>query len=245
MKKIGFLSFGHWTPSPQSQTRSGADALLQSIDLAVAAEELGADGAYFRVHHFARQLGSPFPLLAACGAKTKHDRDRHRGHRHALREPAVHGGGCRRGRPHRRRTPATRHQPRLARAGDRRLALLRLRPAARGERCRHGAAPHRGVPRGAARRGLRAAEPAPDVPQPAGPAARRAAFGGPARPHLVGRRLQRHRGLGREARHEPAELDAQDRRERTSRSTSSRPSRSGRSARRGRRPGTRASRACR
>ena len=71
LKKIGFLSFGHWTPSPQSQTRSGADALLQSIDLAVAAEELGADGAYFRVHHFARQLGSPFPLLAACGAKTK------------------------------------------------------------------------------------------------------------------------------------------------------------------------------
>jgi alkanesulfonate monooxygenase SsuD/methylene tetrahydromethanopterin reductase-like flavin-dependent oxidoreductase (luciferase family) len=70
MKKIGFLSFGHWTPSPQSQTRSAADALLQSIDLAVAAEALGADGAYFRVHHFARQLASPFPLLAAVGAKT-------------------------------------------------------------------------------------------------------------------------------------------------------------------------------
>jgi alkanesulfonate monooxygenase SsuD/methylene tetrahydromethanopterin reductase-like flavin-dependent oxidoreductase (luciferase family) len=71
MKKIGFLSFGHWTPSPQSQTRSASDALLQSMDLAVAAEALGADGAYFRVHHFARQLGSPFPLLAAAGAKTK------------------------------------------------------------------------------------------------------------------------------------------------------------------------------
>jgi alkanesulfonate monooxygenase SsuD/methylene tetrahydromethanopterin reductase-like flavin-dependent oxidoreductase (luciferase family) len=71
MKKIAFLSFGHWTPSPQSQTRSAADALLQSIDLAVAAEELGADGAYFRVHHFARQLASPFPLLAAIGAKTR------------------------------------------------------------------------------------------------------------------------------------------------------------------------------
>ncbi len=71
MKKIGFLSFGHWTPSPQSQTRSASDALLQSIDLAVAAEELGLDGAYFRVHHFARQLASPFPLLAAAGAKTK------------------------------------------------------------------------------------------------------------------------------------------------------------------------------
>jgi alkanesulfonate monooxygenase SsuD/methylene tetrahydromethanopterin reductase-like flavin-dependent oxidoreductase (luciferase family) len=71
MKKIGFLSFGHWTPSSQSQTRSAADTLLQSIDLAVAAEELGADGAYFRVHHFARQLASPFPLLAAVGAKTR------------------------------------------------------------------------------------------------------------------------------------------------------------------------------
>ena len=70
MKNIGFLSFGHWTPSPQSATRSAADALLQSIDLAVAAEELGADGAYFRVHHFARQLASPFPLLSAVGAKT-------------------------------------------------------------------------------------------------------------------------------------------------------------------------------
>jgi len=70
MKAIGFLSFGHWTASPHSETRTASDALLQSIDLAVAAEELGADGAYFRVHHFARQLGSPFPLLAAVGAKT-------------------------------------------------------------------------------------------------------------------------------------------------------------------------------
>jgi alkanesulfonate monooxygenase SsuD/methylene tetrahydromethanopterin reductase-like flavin-dependent oxidoreductase (luciferase family) len=70
MKRIGFLSFGHWTHSPQSETRSGSDALLQSIDLAVAAEELGADGAYFRVHHFANQLSSPFPLLAAVGSKT-------------------------------------------------------------------------------------------------------------------------------------------------------------------------------
>jgi alkanesulfonate monooxygenase SsuD/methylene tetrahydromethanopterin reductase-like flavin-dependent oxidoreductase (luciferase family) len=45
--------------------------LRQSIELAVAAEDLGADGAYFRVHHFAQQLGSPFPLLAAVGARTK------------------------------------------------------------------------------------------------------------------------------------------------------------------------------
>ena len=70
MKKIGFLSFGHWTPALRSQARSASDVLLQSIDLAVAAEQLGADGAFFRVHHFARQLASPFPLLAAIGAKT-------------------------------------------------------------------------------------------------------------------------------------------------------------------------------
>lgn len=69
-KKIGFLSFGHWSDAPGSQVRTGSDSLLQSIDLAVAAEELGADGAYFRVHHFARQLASPFPLLSAIGAKT-------------------------------------------------------------------------------------------------------------------------------------------------------------------------------
>jgi alkanesulfonate monooxygenase SsuD/methylene tetrahydromethanopterin reductase-like flavin-dependent oxidoreductase (luciferase family) len=70
VKKIGFLSFGHWTPSEHSQVRSGADALLQSVELSVAAEEIGADGAYFRVHHFARQLASPFPLLAAAAART-------------------------------------------------------------------------------------------------------------------------------------------------------------------------------
>src|ERR1700744_1588827 len=71
MKKIGFLSFGHWTPSQGSSTQSAADVLSQSIDLAVEAERLGMDGAYFRVHHFARQLASPFPLLAAAGARTR------------------------------------------------------------------------------------------------------------------------------------------------------------------------------
>lgn len=70
MKKIGFLSFGHWGQHSSYQTRSASDTLLQSIDLAVAAEQIGLDGAYFRVHHFASQLGSPFPLLAAIGTKT-------------------------------------------------------------------------------------------------------------------------------------------------------------------------------
>src|SRR5450755_42994 len=71
MKKIGFLSFGHWSAGPYSQVRSASDALIQSIELAEAVEDLGADGAYFRVHHFAQQLASPFPLLAAIGARTK------------------------------------------------------------------------------------------------------------------------------------------------------------------------------
>jgi alkanesulfonate monooxygenase SsuD/methylene tetrahydromethanopterin reductase-like flavin-dependent oxidoreductase (luciferase family) len=70
MRSLGFLSFGHWQDSPRSETRTAGDALRQSIELAVAAEELGLDGAYFRVHHFARQLAAPFPLLAAVGART-------------------------------------------------------------------------------------------------------------------------------------------------------------------------------
>ena len=71
MKKIGFLSFGHWSSSPHSVVRTAAAALTQSIELAEAVEEMGGDGAYFRVHHFAQQLASPFPLLAAIGARTK------------------------------------------------------------------------------------------------------------------------------------------------------------------------------
>ena len=70
MERIGFLSFGHWGPGQGSRTRTAADALLQGIELAVAAEELGVDGAFFRVHHFARQQASPFPLLSAIAART-------------------------------------------------------------------------------------------------------------------------------------------------------------------------------
>jgi alkanesulfonate monooxygenase SsuD/methylene tetrahydromethanopterin reductase-like flavin-dependent oxidoreductase (luciferase family) len=70
MKRIGFLSFGHWSDSPYSEVRTASDALVQSIELAVAVEALGGDGAFYRVHHFARQLASPFPLLAAVGART-------------------------------------------------------------------------------------------------------------------------------------------------------------------------------
>jgi alkanesulfonate monooxygenase SsuD/methylene tetrahydromethanopterin reductase-like flavin-dependent oxidoreductase (luciferase family) len=70
MKRIGFLSFGHWRADSGSQTRTAADALLQTIELAQAAEEIGIDGAFVRVHHFERQLASPFPLLSAMAART-------------------------------------------------------------------------------------------------------------------------------------------------------------------------------
>src|ERR1700721_2900493 len=70
MKRVCFLSFGHWQPIPGSQTWTARDALVQTIELAVAAEAIGLDGAFVRVHHFARQLASPFPLLAAIGART-------------------------------------------------------------------------------------------------------------------------------------------------------------------------------
>jgi alkanesulfonate monooxygenase SsuD/methylene tetrahydromethanopterin reductase-like flavin-dependent oxidoreductase (luciferase family) len=68
-KRIGFLSFGHWQPHA-GVVHTAADALGQTVELAVAAEELGIDGAFVRVHHFARQLSAPFPLLAAIGVRT-------------------------------------------------------------------------------------------------------------------------------------------------------------------------------
>nr|WP_300148190.1 LLM class flavin-dependent oxidoreductase [Propionicimonas sp.] len=70
MKKIGFLSFGHWSNGLGSQTRSARDSLTQAVELSIAAEEIGIAGAYFRIHHFAEQQASPFPLLATIAART-------------------------------------------------------------------------------------------------------------------------------------------------------------------------------
>jgi alkanesulfonate monooxygenase SsuD/methylene tetrahydromethanopterin reductase-like flavin-dependent oxidoreductase (luciferase family) len=64
MKRIGFLSVGHYQDVPGSLVHTAADSLLQTVELAVAAEEVGVDGAYVRVHHFAPQFASPYPLLA-------------------------------------------------------------------------------------------------------------------------------------------------------------------------------------
>ena len=170
MKKIGFLSFGHWTPSPQSATRSGADALLQSIDLAVAAEDLGADGAYFRVHHFARQLASPFPLLAAVGAKTRRIEIgtavidmRYENPLYMIEDAGaadlIAGGRLQLG--------ISRGSPEQVIDGWRYFGYQLSRP----DRRRYGPAQCRNLSRCSGWRRFRRAEPATDVSQPAGPPA--------------------------------------------------------------------------
>jgi len=71
MQRFGTLSFGHYGPLGGGRQLTAADSMLQAIDLAQGMDELGVDGAYFRVHHFARQQSSPMPLLAAIAAKTE------------------------------------------------------------------------------------------------------------------------------------------------------------------------------
>lgn len=72
MRAFGFLSFGHYMSARGSQARTASDMLKQAVDISVGADELGVNGAYFRVHHFAQQQASPMPLLATIAAKTKH-----------------------------------------------------------------------------------------------------------------------------------------------------------------------------
>jgi alkanesulfonate monooxygenase SsuD/methylene tetrahydromethanopterin reductase-like flavin-dependent oxidoreductase (luciferase family) len=71
MERFGTLSFGHYGPLGGGRQLTAADSMLQAIDLAQGMDELGVDGAYFRVHHFARQQSSPMPLLAAIAARTQ------------------------------------------------------------------------------------------------------------------------------------------------------------------------------
>ena len=70
MKYVGFLSFGHYSNGPR-QGITAAQSLHQAIDLAVAADEIGVNGAFFRVHHYAPQAAAPMPLLSAIAARTK------------------------------------------------------------------------------------------------------------------------------------------------------------------------------
>ena len=71
MQRFGTLSFGHYGPLGGGRVLSAGDSMTQAIDLAQGMDDLGVDGAYFRVHHFARQQASPMPLLAAIAARTK------------------------------------------------------------------------------------------------------------------------------------------------------------------------------
>ena len=149
MKHTGFLSFGHWTPSPQSETRSAAEALLQSIALAVAAEALGARRGVFPGASF--RPAARLAVSAACGVRGAYqaDRARHSGRRHAHQEPARHGGGRRGGRRNRRSRPASiasmtiraRRGPGASPTGPR---GLRWRPSCPGPRVRgYGSDRHR------------------------------------------------------------------------------------------------------
>lgn len=70
MKAFGFLSFGHYANVPGSVTRTAGEMLKQTIEIAQGADEIGVNGAYVRVHHFARQASSPMPLLSAMAATT-------------------------------------------------------------------------------------------------------------------------------------------------------------------------------
>lgn len=71
MQRFGTLSFGHYGHLGGGRELSAADSMLQAIDLAQGMDELGVNGVYFRVHHFARQQASPMPLLAAIAARTE------------------------------------------------------------------------------------------------------------------------------------------------------------------------------
>ncbi len=71
MRAFGFLSFGHYGDVPGSRVRGAGDMLNQTIELTEGADEIGVNGAYMRVHHFARQAASPIPLLTAMAARTK------------------------------------------------------------------------------------------------------------------------------------------------------------------------------
>lgn len=71
MRAFGFLSFGHYGDVRGSAVRTAGDMLNQTIELAEGADEIGVNGAYVRVHHFAKQAASPIPLLTAMAARTK------------------------------------------------------------------------------------------------------------------------------------------------------------------------------
>ena len=90
------------------------------------------------------------------------------------------------------------------------MALLRLRPAegmTDADMARRHTEVLLEVLRG---EGFAQPNPQPMFPNPPGLLRVEPHSRGPARAHLVGRRFERHRGLGGQAWDEPAELDAQE-----------------------------------
>ncbi|GAA1352021.1 LLM class flavin-dependent oxidoreductase [Falsarthrobacter nasiphocae] len=71
MKAFGFLSFGHYGTGSGPGDPDAKQALLDAVEIAEGADEMGVNGAYFRVHHFARQAAAPVPLLSTIAARTK------------------------------------------------------------------------------------------------------------------------------------------------------------------------------
>lgn len=71
MNTFGFLSFGHYGTGGGLGNPDARQSLHDAIGIAQAADDLGVNGAYFRVHHWQPQSASPMPLLAAIAASTK------------------------------------------------------------------------------------------------------------------------------------------------------------------------------
>ena len=127
LKKIGFLSFGHWTPSPQSRLRLRAPkSLLQSTRPRRSSRGARRGRGLFPGAPLART--TPIAVSAAGGLRARRPGRIEIGTAvigMRYENPGCPGGDPARPTSHRRRAPATRHQPRLARAGDRRLAPSR------------------------------------------------------------------------------------------------------------------------
>ena len=172
----------------------------------------GADGAYFRVHHFARQLASPFPLLAAAGARTSRIElgtaviDMRYENPLYMAEDAgaadlISGGRLQLG--------ISRGSPEQVIDGFRYFGYV---PAGGHERRRHGPRAHRGCSSRSSRvRGSPSPTRARCSPTRPGLLRIEPHSPGSARPDLVGCRHARDGGVDGRAGHEPDELDPADR----------------------------------
>ena len=71
VKGFGFLSFGHYFFGRGPNGPDARQSLRDAIEIAEGTDELGVNGAYFRVNPCPRQSASPMPLLSAIAAHTR------------------------------------------------------------------------------------------------------------------------------------------------------------------------------